>query len=312
MKESYYNRLKRFLSKKINKIFINILSPTYLLYNSMKIKGNNEYNKELANNTKLFFLSMSLFTISMISIYDISNLNGESGIFKLSYIILCTLPTYIAFNYFLTSFKKIDLNYENLEKKDQKRYNRFKFIFSKKIFIIINIIFILYCCINIAGINFFENSSVIKVILFGGSIWIFAISRPIHLFSVFILDMLKKLTQGYKRDIDEKIRLILLAIGSVINIILDYSILFYMLNTIGFEFYKIPMFNVNVKNIADMIYFTCGFSGIDASNFITRSLVILKNISIFIIMTGNLAIYLNIDTGKEIVQNKIDAKDVNE
>ena len=312
MKESYYNRVKGFLNKKINKFFISILSPTYFLYDSMKIKGDKEYNKELANNIKLFFLSLSLFIISMISLYDISNMDDKSVIFKLSYILLCTLPTYIAFNYLLTSFKKIDLNYENLEKKDQKRYNRFKFIFSKKIFIIINLIFILYCCINIAGINFFENSRFIKALLFVSTVYIFVISRPIHLFSVFILDMLKKLTQGDKRDIDGKIRLILLAIGSVINVILDYSILFYMLNTIGYEFYKISMFNGNVKNIVDMIYFTGGFSGIDASNFITRTLVMLKNISIFILMTGNLAIYLNIDTSEEIIQKQIDAKDVNE
>ena len=299
MKESYYIRIKNFMNKKRTKNIIYVLSPTYFLYDSIRIESNKDYKIELANNIKLFFLSLSLFIISMISIYNISHMDGKSNIIKISYILLCIIPIYLLFNYFLNSFKQIDLNYEDLEEKDKKSYSKFKFIFSKKIVMVVNAIFVLYCCINIVDRNFLNNSVIIKSILFISSIYIFAISRPIHLFSVFILDMLKKLTEGDKRDVDGKIRLILLAIGSVINIVLDYSILFYMLNTIGAELFNTTMFDCDVNNIIDMIYFTGGFEEINASNFITRVLVMLKNISIFILMTGNLAIYLNIEEEKE-------------
>uniref|UniRef100_UPI00374FDA39 hypothetical protein n=1 Tax=Paraclostridium bifermentans TaxID=1490 RepID=UPI00374FDA39 len=92
MKESYYIRIKNFINKKRTKNIIYVLSPTYFLYDSMRIESNKDYKIELANNIKLFFLSLSLFIISMISIYDISHMDGKSNIIKISYILLCTIP----------------------------------------------------------------------------------------------------------------------------------------------------------------------------------------------------------------------------
>lgn len=304
MKRSYYDRLKKFIEDEKIQSIIYKLSPTYKLYNNMKIKGNRNFNEHLANNTKLFFLSLSLFIVSMISIYDASNMKNK--VYIGLYIVLCILPLFVSYNYFLASFEKIELNNEDLEKKDKKKYDRFKSLFSKKTVIIINITFILYCIFNMFGINGFENVRILKFLLMIITIYIFVLSRPIHFFSVFILDILKKLTKGDKRDINGKIRLVLLTIGSVVNIVLDYSILFYMLNTIGTELSGIkPMFNIEIKNIVDMVYFTAGFSDIEAANFITKIFVMIKDISIFILMTGNLAVYLNIEIKKPVKYEKV-------
>ena len=127
MEKSYYEKLKEFLGDEVHKSIINILSPTYALYNNMRIKGNRikgnktkediveenkKFNKYLANNTKLFFLSLSLFIVAMISVYDLINMNDESNTYKIIYILLCILPLYISFNYFLNSFDKINLDYQ--------------------------------------------------------------------------------------------------------------------------------------------------------------------------------------------------------
>lgn len=310
MEMSYYEKLDEFLNKKTNKYIIYVLSPTYALYNVMRIKERSKkqehknFNLYLSNNTKFFFLALSLFIISMISVYDIGNMKNMKHInntYKVTYILLCTLPLYLSFNYFLSLLKKVSFNSDNEESKYNKKYDCFKFIFGKKVIIIMNLIFISYCLLNSAGIIGFENNKILKLLLLFMSIYILGVSRPIHFMSVFILDILKKLTKGDKRDIDGKIRLVLLAIGSVVNIIVDYSILFYTLNTIGIEVFSIsPMFNSDITNIVDMVYFTSGFSDIQPSNFITKILYMMKDISIFILMTGNLAIYLNMETKRPI------------
>lgn len=320
MELNYYEKLKTFLGDEVNKSIINILSPTYALYNNMKIKGarigvdktidvvkieNSKFNQNLANNTKLFFLSLSLFIVSMISIYDIKNMDDKDYVYKILYALLFTIPMYMLFNFLLSKFNKIDLKYKELEKKDKKNYIKFKFVFSKITIAILNVVFILYCLSDMIGINYLENNKIVKLILLASSVYILAISRPIHFFSIFILDILKKLTEGDRRTINGKIRLVLLTIGSVVNIILDYSILFYTLNTIGIEFLDIKqMFTPGITNIVDMIYFTGGFSDIQADNFITKILVMLKDISIFILMTGNLAVYLNIEIEKTVKYEK--------
>lgn len=59
------------------------------------------------------------------------------------------------------------------------------------------------------------------------------------------------------------------------------------------------MFNCDIDTIIDMIYYTSRFGELNPSNFMTKIFVMLKGIGIFILVTGNLAIYISIDS-KEI------------
>lgn len=106
--------------------------------------------------------------------------------------------------------------------------------------------------------------------------------------------MVKKTYRKEERDVDGKIRPIALAMVSLVNLILDYTILFYALHTIGNELLNIDMFSCDIENIVDMLYYTAGFGDIKPESFITKILIMIKDTAMFMVLTGNLAIYISI------------------
>ena len=258
-------------------------------------KNNNKvYNIRLANNTKKFFMAMSLFIIILISEYNLKNLfiNNNPNVLKYTYIIIgFILPCFILNKIILKDYG-MHINY-NCRK---FKYIIPQIIYSKNIKIMFTVIIILYSIVLFFTNIFLNIGYVVQWIFLILTIYIFGISRPIQFFLVFIRDILKKMYKKDERDIDGKIRLIILAIISFLNLVLDYSILFWTLDTLGYLILDVKMFDNNINNIIEMIYYTSGCGDFNINNFIPMLFIIIKNISTFILITGNLALSLNIES----------------
>ena len=288
----YYDKLEEFIKKYKN--IISILSPTFAIYNYSKKQNNKVYNIRLANNTKKFFMAMSLFIIILISEYNLKNLfiNNNPNVLKYTYIIIgFILPCFILNKIILKDYG-MHINY-NCRK---FKYIIPQIIYSKNIKIMFTVIIILYSIVLFFTNIFLNIGYVVQWIFLILTIYIFGISRPIQFFLVFIRDILKKMYKKDERDIDGKIRLIILAIISFLNLVLDYSILFWTLDTLGYLMFDVKMFDNNINNIIEMIYYTSGCGDFNINNFIPMLFIIIKNISTFILITGNLALYLNIES----------------
>lgn len=189
-------------------------------------------------------------------------------------------------------FRKYDITINSNSKYERIRVSISKFVFSKNTTKIFNLFMLMYILIIFNTNMYIGTHFIIKLMILLAIVYIFGISRSIQFFLVFIRDMIKKTYRKNERDIDGKIRLIILSMASLINLILDYKILFYALNTIGNELLNIEMFSCNIKTIVDMLYYTASFGDIEPERFITKVLVMMKDIDIFILLTGNLAIYI--------------------
>ena len=297
MKEIYLNKINDFIEK--NKKVISGLSLTFSIYNYSRKNEDKDYNKALANNTKKLFLSISLYIIMLISIFNFTKMifyKEKNLVLTIIYMIICIIGPLFAYNKIILKNYGINIECNGESKFEKLRCFLSKKMYNKKITMILNIFIFIYIYIMIKT-DIFKNVDLsIKYFLLIVTIYIFGISRPIQFFLVFIRDIIKKTYRKDERDENGKIRLIILAIISFINLIFDYSILFYTLNTIGSEILNITMFKCNTNNIVDMIYYTAGFGEINPENFITKILVIMKNVATFMLITGNLAIYVSIDS----------------
>ena len=300
MEEKYYDKIKNFIYEK--KKIISILSPTFSIYFYSKKRDSKEYNHELADNTKKFFASLSIFIILLISIFNFKQLyiiNENDFMSKVLYMVLCIIAPYIILQRIILKEYGIAIGCNSNSKYEKIRESISKFVFSKNIPKILNVIMLIYILIIFSSNTYREVHFIIKSIILIATIFIFGISRPIQFFLVFIRDMLKKTYRKYEIDIDGKIRLIILAMASLVSLILDYTILFYVLHTIGNELLNIDMFSCDIENIVDMLYYTAGFGDINPEDFITKIFVMMKDIAMFMLLTGNLAIYLSIESKSE-------------
>lgn len=300
MEEKYYDKIKNFIYR--NKKIISILSPTFSIYFYSKKRDDNEYNNKLADNTKRFFVSLSTLIIFLISIFNFRQLcivNEENSMFKVLYAGVCIVIPYIILHSIILKEYGISIDSNSNSKYEKIRASISKIVFSESIPKIFNVIILIYILIIVNSNTYVEYPFIIKLMILVATIYIFAISRQIQFFLVFIRDMVKKAYRKEERDIDGKIRLITLAMVSLLNLILDYTILFYALHTIGNELLNIDMFSCNIENIVDMLYYTAGFGDINPESFITKIFVMMKDIAIFMLLTGNLAIYLSIERKSE-------------
>ncbi|RDY25830.1 hypothetical protein CHL78_016165 [Romboutsia weinsteinii] len=301
MEEKYYDKIKNFIYG--NKKIISILSPTFSIYFYSKKRDDKEYNHELADNTKRFFASLSIFIILLISIFNFKQLyivNENNSMSKILYIGLCIIGPYIILQSIILKEYGIAIGSNSNSKYEKIRARISKFVFSKNIPRIFNVLMLIYILIIFGSNTYRDIHFIIKSMILIATIFIFGISRPVQFFLVFIRDMLKKTYRKYERDIDGKIRLIILAMVSLVSLILDYTILFYALHTIGNELLNIDMFSCDIENIVDMLYYTAGFGDINPESFITKILVMMKDIAMFMLLTGNLAIYLSIESKSEV------------
>ena len=288
----YYVKLEGFIKKYKN--IISILSPTFAIYNYSKKNDDKLYNIKLANNTKKFFMAMSLFIIILISEYNLKSLfiNNNPYVLKYTYIIMGFVLPYFILNKIVLKDYGMQGNYNC----GKFKYIIPKIIYSKNIKIMFNMVIILYSVVLFFTDTFQNIGLVVQWILLILTIYIFGISRPIQFLLVFIRDILKKMYKKDERNVDGKLRLVILAIISFFNLVLDYAILFWSLNTLGNLILGVNMFDNNINNIIEMIYYTSGCGDFNPSNFIPMIFIIIKNISNFILITGNLALYINIES----------------
>lgn len=301
MEEKYYDSINSFIDK--NKRIISILSPTFSIYNYSKKKEDREYNQILAENTKKFFISISIFIILLISIFNFKQfdiVNKGNLIFKILYVGVCIVTPYIILHNIILKEYGITIDCNSNSKYEKIRASISKFVFSKSIPIIFNVFMLVYVLVIFSTSIYIEADLSIKIMLLLATVYIFGVSRPIQFFLVFIRDMVKKTYRKDERDIDGKIRLVILAMVSLINLVLDYTILFYALHTIGNELLHIDMFSCRIETIVDMLYYTAGFGDINPESFITKILVMMKDIAMFMLLTGNLAIYVSIESKSEV------------
>ena len=326
------------IERKIEKYkkLLYIISPSYWLYDSLKIKvklseegclhdsikikeelsGEDKIkNDNIVNLMKYFYLALSVFIFSLFSIYDaknriINNMKVEqsdlffsviydllfSGISNLLFIIIMVVIPLLIVWYLLNKSK---VTFEKIKDYIEKN-NKFKFYMFKHIKFIYIVIIVCYLIIlsDESKLFWIKFIGIIVIILFYG------VSRPVHFALVFIKDIVKKLEKDERRDISGKIRLIFLCIGSYLNIIIDYSILFYSLRIFGVKYLgNLSMFGNDINSILDMMYCTIGYENLIANNYIIKIFIIIMMISITILITGNLAVYLNIKDGNNIEVN---------
>lgn len=300
------------IDKKIqdNKKNIYIISPSYWLYDSLKIGAEGEenirktINSKLANLMKYFYLSLSIFIFSLFSMYDARNRIIE--ILKVKQVHLLLLLIYIGLiviitigiplvlvRYFLNKSKAAfeDIS-QHINENSKLKFYMFKYI--KCIYILI---LVCYLSIILSGnkLGYIKPIGIIIIILF------FGVSRPIHFALVFIKEVVKKFEIDKKMDKSRKLRLIVLCMASYLNLIIDYSILFYSLKILNNKYLgNITIFENDIKSIWDMIYFTVRNGDLVANNYIGRIFIIIMISSITILITGVLAAYLNIEENSDI------------
>ena len=218
----YYVKLEGFIKKYKN--IISILSPTFAIYNYSKKNDDKLYNIKLANNTKKFFMAMSLFIIILISEYNLKSLfiNNNPYVLKYTYIIMGFVLPYFILNKIVLKDYGMQGNYNC----GKFKYIIPKIIYSKNIKIMFNMVIILYSVVLFFTDTFQNIGLVVQWILLILTIYIFGISRPIQFLLVFIRDILKKMYKKDERNVDGKLRLVILAIISFFNLVLDYAILF--------------------------------------------------------------------------------------
>ncbi|MDU2148125.1 MAG: hypothetical protein E7E58_08995 [Paeniclostridium sordellii] len=286
METSYYKKVRKFI-KKFNVIFM-VFAPTYAIYSCLKSKMPDRNDRYiLSNDIKKFFLALSINTLAWIFMIDL--VYEHNWINQLCLWLCFSISIFVSI-VFLFNVKN---NFSNRK-------------ISKVTSIICEIILFVFCALPIiagcsilfkAPINYkyIIEKYIFSNIICGFIIYILAISRPLHFFLVFIPDILKKIEKGEKRTGVGKARLLLIAVGSYINILIDYTILYYFLNKIGKHF-------SGFSDILDILYKTSGCGDLNPSSMIAKILIIIQSASITILIAGNLAIYINMNTKQK---NKI-------
>lgn len=287
MYDTVNNLIKKF------KITLYVISPSFAFYNELKDRKNlndkerKENNKNVSNLMKALYFSLTTFVILLFSIYDFTNRINENktilsnGIFLI--IILLTFLLFLISLYFKRKYLKAMEKYMN---------NKHKIInmFLKRI----EIIYVFGIASSIFLCIYTNNQANIEKYIFWILLYFYGVSRPVHFFLVFIPDFIKKLETNDGRDNEGKLRLIILAVFSYFNMVLDYTVLFYSLNIlVGKYFNGMHIFDNNITNIIDMLYYTIGCNTLLANNFIMKFYAILLKLSVAILISGNLANYIS-------------------
>lgn len=279
---SYYKKIKDFIHK--YRILINILAPTYMIYSYLKNKMTTREDKYLlANDIKKFFLALSIYILSTLSMIDLIYENKQTDkLFMGIFFIMGIISSIILIINFSDNYSE-----EKINKKISVIKNTVLTIFIIiPLWILICILFSIPIDYKYIVENYIFTSYTYLIV-----IYILAISRPLHFIMVFIPDIFRKIEKPEQRSGVEKVRLLLIAIGSYVNIITDYSILYYFINKASKNFNE-------VGNIIDILYKVVGYGELDPLSMVAKILIIMQMASITILITGNLAMYISIDTKK--------------
>lgn len=286
-----------------NNSLIKIFSPSYALYNKLqdreetlnigRLQKQKRHNRYVANLMKhLYFLIAIYFFILFLKLnFNRIMLHGVE--YSLLYNILLMIFFIIVPFYIMSVItKQITDTVELIRYNCICNYRRHYLIYDILTNIRIeNLIVMDITIIGLIGSNF-HISNMSRQLLVYGLIYYFGVSRPIHFIVVFIPNFIKKLESNTVVNSKHRVRLLLLTIGSYINIILDYTILFYICNNIfissgsGFEV-------VGVNTIFDVMYILVNNSEFTTNNILLKFWFVIMKVSIFILLSGNLALFLN-------------------
>ncbi len=277
------------------KTMIYFLSPSYALYDSLKFKGadkdrRKDININLSNLIKVlnFLWAISLFAI--FGAFDFKrriNMNSykiyiDDLLFCIMFVVIPIVLCEILLKFYYRYYNMLEVYIKNSSKYKYYFLNEVKYI---------------YRCMLVVGVYLLITSKRnvwLDFIIFFLLIVYYGVSRIIHFFVVFVPDIVGKIENGKNRDGQGIVRLVFLAIFSYLNLIIDYTILFYSLKWFGEMFMQgINMFGNDIYSIVDILYYTIGCESLLANNYLVKIYVILLNVSIALIITGNLSVYLS-------------------
>lgn len=277
------------------KTMIYFLSPSYALYDSLKFKGadkdrRKDINSNLSNLIKVlnFLWAISLFAI--FGAFDFKrriNMNSykiyiDDLLFGIMFVVIPIVLCEILLKFYYRYYNMLEVYIKNSSK--------YKYYFLKEVKYIYRCMLVVGVCLLITS----KRNVVLDFIIFFLLIVYYGVSRIIHFFVVFVPDIVGKIENGKSRDGQGIVRLVSLVIFSYLNLIIDYTILFYSLKWFGQMFMQgINMFGNDIYSIVDMLYYTIGCESLLANNYLVKIYVILLNVSIALIITGNLSVYLS-------------------
>lgn len=164
MEEKYINNIEDFIDEKKN--LLKCISTTFYIYNYSKIKGNKEYNAKLANNIKKFFLSISLYIATLISIFNLDSQNSmkeNSNLLDFIYIIIGIIFLIIIYNKTLLNNYGIEVKKYRDNGKEKLSNYVYNTLFSMRLVYILDLCMIIYIIILESGF-IYNTPKTLKII----------------------------------------------------------------------------------------------------------------------------------------------------
>lgn len=293
----YYEKIENFIKK--SRWILYFLSPSFAVYNYLKDEVVNinwkVHNGNLSNLMKALYLSLTIFILTMFLVSDLKNIvnadpEGFSGS-KLAFYIIVIIMTVLCYQ---------SIYFKNKYLKEIKEYILSR---SKILYVLIKNIEVLYIVVAFGLIFIYICNEDFLIAngegyIFGILTYFYGVSRPIHFFLVFLPDLIVKMEKNKKKDEKGRLRLVIITILSYVNIILDYMVLYYVLNIFAYKYFNgINVFDNNIGNIIDMLYYTTDCDTLLANNSLMKFYSVILKVSSAILITGNLALYISM--GKE-------------
>ncbi|MGL4731989.1 MAG: hypothetical protein ACRCW0_10475 [Clostridium sp.] len=240
---------------------------------------------------KYFFYFIDLVLILIILFRNTIHILKTNMIYdRIFYISITTIVMFLALYYchkISSCVKQEELIKKIIEFNKYKKngiFNKIKEIIVK---ISLGQTLLIGVSIVIVGIFAFENKKnevVIAVIV----IYYF-IMRLVHYWIVFYEDFKNKVSKRFVKSPEKKIRYIKLALSNYVKIILECSILTYVLKHMGWAFGKI-----NINTFFELVYFIVS-GKLEATTTVEMFIDILRMSTLAMVITLNLATYMSLE-----------------
>lgn len=287
----------------MSKLIKLIISPSYYLYSILKFDYSTnyetlikqkEFNRILADNVKNFYLMVVLNTLLVINVNEIYEGRNYMSRYNMFFsLLICCVLIFLTFKFSNRIYFVEDYG-TNIEFSIVQKV--YLFIMKKgnvlNIFIILLFLLITVLSKNYRG--FFTDIIIYLLIYYYG------LSRISHLFLVFVDDIFKDKekddlfkNEPYDKSYIKANRKAYIVIMSYISIALEYSVLYYILNS------KYGMFSNSFSNWFESFYYsiatitTLGYGDYYPTNNLSQLYVIIQIISGMFLLVFTLVRYMN-------------------